>query len=111
MPRLPYRLAGHSVSRDQVSIHDVWYNSSVDNCCGDMVMLPTVEGVYKNGRIELAERPVGLDNSKVLVTFLSQDKADIRPTRIMKFGMIGGDGEYGDCDFAAARATVCLDEY
>ena len=34
-------------------------------------MLTTVEGVYKDGAIELAEKPDGLTASRVLVTFLS----------------------------------------
>jgi len=33
-------------------------------------MLTTVEGTYKDGKIELAETPVGLEQAKVLVTFL-----------------------------------------
>ncbi|AUT03488.1 hypothetical protein CLI64_25495 [Nostoc sp. CENA543] len=33
-------------------------------------MLKTVEGIYKNGQIELTETPQGITESKVLVTFL-----------------------------------------
>jgi hypothetical protein len=33
-------------------------------------MLTTVEGVYKDGKIELNETPAGLDGARVLVTFL-----------------------------------------
>ncbi len=33
-------------------------------------MLTTVEGVYKDGKIELTEIPAGLEQAQVLVTFL-----------------------------------------
>jgi hypothetical protein len=33
-------------------------------------MLKTVEGIYKNGKIELAETPQGITESRVFVTFL-----------------------------------------
>ena len=33
-------------------------------------MLRTIEGIYKNGKIELAETPQGITESRVFVTFL-----------------------------------------
>jgi hypothetical protein len=33
-------------------------------------MLTTVEGWYENGRVELAERPAGVERAKVYVTFV-----------------------------------------
>jgi hypothetical protein len=33
-------------------------------------MLTTVEGLYENGCVELAERPPGVDRAKVYVTFV-----------------------------------------
>jgi len=33
-------------------------------------MLATVEGLYENGRVELAERPPGVERAKVYVTFV-----------------------------------------
>jgi hypothetical protein len=33
-------------------------------------MLQAIEGVYKNGTIELAEIPKGISESRVIVTFL-----------------------------------------
>ena len=33
-------------------------------------MLTTVEGLYENGRVELVERPVGIERAKVYVTFM-----------------------------------------
>ncbi len=38
-------------------------------------MLTTVEGVFKNGRIELEEEPPALEESRVIVTFLSEASA------------------------------------
>jgi len=38
-------------------------------------MLRTIEGIYKNGKIELAETPQGITESRVFVTFL-----DTKPT-------------------------------
>ena len=46
-------------------------------------MHPTVEGMYRNGRIELAETPrqVG-DDTPVLVTFLTHGEIDLRTREI-----------------------------
>ena len=33
-------------------------------------MLKCVEGVYRKGKIELAEKPSGIDEARVIVTFL-----------------------------------------
>jgi hypothetical protein len=34
------------------------------------MMLLTIEGTYKNGKVELAETPAGVEGARVLVTFL-----------------------------------------
>src|SRR5579871_4826585 len=34
--------------------------------------LVTIEGVYENGKVELAERPEGIERAKVMVTFLPE---------------------------------------
>jgi len=36
-------------------------------------MLPTVEGVFRDGKIELNETPAGLNRARVIVTFLPAD--------------------------------------
>jgi hypothetical protein len=42
-------------------------------------MLRTIEGVYRKGQIELAERPDGLGEAvPVLVTFLETPRVDLR---------------------------------
>ena len=43
-------------------------------------MLKTVEGVYKDGKVELSETPDDVSQAKVIVTFL----ADIRPVNVGK---------------------------
>jgi hypothetical protein len=45
-------------------------------------MLKTIEGVYREGKVELAERPDGLaeldEEVPVLVTFLESHRVDLR---------------------------------
>jgi hypothetical protein len=38
-------------------------------------MLTTVEGIYKDGRVELSEPPKGVEGRRVLVTFLPEPPA------------------------------------
>jgi hypothetical protein len=38
----------------------------------------TIEGTYKNGKVELAEAPPQLKQSRVLVTFLESAGSDLR---------------------------------
>ena len=38
---------------------------------GEIIVLKTIEGIYRNGKIELAEMPADvLDEARVIVTFL-----------------------------------------
>ena len=37
-------------------------------------MLPTIEGTYEDGRIELEEKPEGVRRARVLVTFLAPER-------------------------------------
>lgn len=46
-------------------------------------MLQTIEGIYKNGKIELTEMPNGIIESKVFVTFLETKPTDW-PEAIMR---------------------------
>ena len=43
----------------------------------DLVMV-TVEGIYKNGKVELIETPARIDQSRVLVTFLGNNEVDLQ---------------------------------
>ena len=38
----------------------------------------TVEGVYADGKVELAQRPAQIDRARVLVTFLDSTGVDLR---------------------------------
>ncbi len=42
-------------------------------------MLTSIEGVYRDGRIQLAEQPQDVqDDTRVIVTFLPQGQVDLR---------------------------------
>jgi hypothetical protein len=53
--------------------------------------LLTVEGTYKDGKIRLAEPPQGVQEARVLVTFLPQQKP--LPPRYMTFGQLRGNSD------------------
>ena len=41
-------------------------------------MVKTVEGIYRDGKVELAETPVGVgDDTRVIVTFLGSSAIDL----------------------------------
>lgn len=65
-------------------------------------MIATVEGVYKKGKVELLETPLGMDESIVLVTFLS--KIALKPTqRRMIYGQFAGRSVSTEDDFRIAE--------
>ncbi len=45
-------------------------------------MLTTIEGVYKRGNVELSEKPAGLIEARVLVTFLPDVDSVLKPARL-----------------------------
>ncbi|MGF1601643.1 MAG: hypothetical protein ACFCU8_06425 [Thermosynechococcaceae cyanobacterium] len=51
-------------------------------------MLKTIEGIYRDGVIQLAEVPSDIAEGRVIVTFLETSPA--RPDQIMRFGMFTG---------------------
>lgn len=55
-------------------------------------MLLTIEGTFKDGKVELSETPPGLREAKVLVTFLWSGDAKPR-TQMMRFGQFLGPQE------------------
>jgi hypothetical protein len=55
--------------------------------CQRFYMLTTVEGTFRNGKVELNEQPVAHDGSRVLVTFLTPAQA-AAPGTISSFGML-----------------------
>ncbi len=71
-------------------------------------MLTTVEGVYKDGEIELSEKPDGLTASRVLVTFLpesngSSPKAAPKQGQMIYKGMFKTDRDLTEEDFKIAE--------
>jgi hypothetical protein len=52
-------------------------------------MITTVEGVYKQGKIELLEMPMGMQEGRVLVTFLAPT-TNATPRRRMVYGQFAG---------------------
>jgi hypothetical protein len=67
----------------------------------DVTMLQAVEGIYRNGVIELLEIPHNIQESRVLITFLSS-ATHSEPT-IMTFGMFSGEPQSTEADFAIAQ--------
>jgi hypothetical protein len=54
-------------------------------------MTTIVEGVYKQGKIELADPPADLPEGPVRVIVIPQDGRPKPPPRMMTFGMFRGD--------------------
>ena len=65
-------------------------------------MLLTIEGTYSDGKIELAETPAGVQQAKVLVTFLSQEKMSVSP-RYLTHGQFAGERLSTEKDFSIAE--------
>ena len=64
-------------------------------------MLLTVEGIYANGKVELAETPTGVKQARVLVTFLTTEAA--APRRYMVYGQFAGERMSTEEDFRIAE--------
>lgn len=71
-------------------------------------MLLTVEGIYKDGKIEIAEKPADIKQAKVLITFLSPKKNIKR--RRMIYGQFAGKRMSTDKDFLTAEWHGDADE-
>jgi hypothetical protein len=65
-------------------------------------MLQTIEGTYRNGRIELTEIPQGITESQVFVTFL-ESKPLATVGQSMSFGIFAGPGQSTEADFKDAE--------
>jgi hypothetical protein len=74
-------------------------------------MLTTVEGYYKDGKIELAEMPAGIREAKVIVTFVETTNG--RPAgkgQMIYHGMFPQLREITDEDFKLAEWRPDEDE-
>jgi len=65
-------------------------------------VLETVEGVYRNGWIELKERPAGVKQARVLITFLPNEQPEPEG-QILQYGKYGGVPVLNDEDFRMAE--------
>jgi hypothetical protein len=65
-------------------------------------MLTTVEGVYRGGRVELAEQPSAVEDGPVLVTFLKHPASE-RNGRLLQYGKYQGAQVSAEQDFADAQ--------
>ena len=65
-------------------------------------MLTTVEGIYRKGQIELKEQPVGIEEGRVLVTFLREAAAP-GERRAMVLGQFAGPNLSTEEDFRLAE--------
>jgi hypothetical protein len=52
-------------------------------------MLKAIEGIYKNGKIELDETPSDVSDSRVTMTLLD-GKSTLRAEQMIRFGMFAG---------------------
>ncbi len=65
-------------------------------------MLQAFEGIYRNGVIELLEFPDRIDESRVLITFLTAPSIPQLPFFI-QFGMFAGPQQSTEADFEIAQ--------
>ena len=65
-------------------------------------MITTVEGVYQQGQIKLLEMPKGVQEARVLVTFLTHALQAPSPRR-MRYGQFAGKRLSTEDDFRMAE--------
>ncbi|MBD2691273.1 hypothetical protein [Anabaena catenula] len=65
-------------------------------------MLQAIEGIYKDGKVELKELPSDISESLVIVTFLKSEKNQ-QKNQMMKFGMFSGNNQSTEADFEIAE--------
>ena len=65
-------------------------------------MLQSIEGVYKQGKVELIELPSDISESRVIVTFLESKKNPVKK-QIMQFGVFSGNQQSTEADFEIAE--------
>lgn len=65
-------------------------------------MLKSVEGIYKDGKIELSELPSDVTQSRVIVTFLASKQVQSN-SQMISFGMFNGSNQSTEEDFKVAE--------
>ena len=64
-------------------------------------MLLTMEGIYKDGKVEVTEKPAGVKQARVLVTFLTLET--VAPRCRMVYGQFAGKRMSSEEDFLIAE--------
>ena len=72
-------------------------------------MLQTIQGIYRNGKIELAEIPQDITESQVFVTFFKPESVS-RASQFMSFGMFSGSQQSTEADFRDAEFNGDIDD-
>ena len=65
-------------------------------------MLQAIQGIYRNGKVELAEIPQDIMESQVFVTFFKPQSASLA-SQFMSFGMFSGSQQSTESDFRDAE--------
>jgi hypothetical protein len=65
-------------------------------------MLQTIQGIYRNGKIELAEVPQDITESQVFVTFFKPESVSFA-SQFMSFGMFSSSQQSTEADFRDAE--------
>ncbi len=66
------------------------------------MMITTVEGIYRHGKIELFNPPNGISESRVLITFLPQATSRAKNCPIV-YGQFAGEKRSTEDDFSIAE--------
>ena len=72
-------------------------------------MLQTIQGIYRNGKIELAEIPQDITESQVFVTFFKPESVNLA-NQFMSFGMFSGSQQSTEADFRDAEFNGDIDD-
>lgn len=72
-------------------------------------MLQTIQGIYRNGKVELAEIPTDITESQVFVTFFKPQSASLA-SQFMTFGMFSGSQQSTEADFRDAEFKGDIDD-
>lgn len=73
-------------------------------------MLQSIEGIYRDGKVELTELPSDVLESRVIVTFV-EPRNPLQHSQIMTFGMFSGKNQSTEDDFGIAEFNGDREDY
>ncbi|MBW4475541.1 MAG: hypothetical protein KME54_28970 [Tolypothrix brevis GSE-NOS-MK-07-07A] len=73
-------------------------------------MLQSIEGIYKDGKVEFIELPSDVLEGRVIVTFL-ESRNSLQHSQIMTFGMFSGKNQSTEEDFGMAEFYGDKEDY